>query len=161
MHDGQKPRPLQLNATSRWETVRREQKGPLPLDARLERARGSLYHGRVRTGPQEGERIEGVASGGSATDPRPGASSGRWGSRLAPPSGDRRMLACLPWPAASEDAARQTSPCPAQLADQRHLDRGLLRHRLLRRAARAEHLPPQQRGAAHRLLPGRPPLRER
>ena len=46
-------------------------------------------------------------------------------------------------------------PRPPQLADQRHQHGGHLRHRLLRRAARAEHLPPQQRRAAHRLLPGR------
>ena len=38
---------------------------------------------------------------------------------------------------------------------QRHQHRGHLRHRLVRRAAGAEHLPPQQRRAAHRLLPRR------
>ena len=46
-------------------------------------------------------------------------------------------------------------PRAAPVADQRHLDRGLLRHRLLRRAAGEEHLPAEQRRAAHRLLPGR------
>ena len=40
------------------------------------------------------------------------------------------------------------------VADQRHLDRGHLRDRLVRRAAGAEHHPAQQRRAAHRLLPG-------
>ena len=42
-----------------------------------------------------------------------------------------------------------------ELPHQRHQHRGLLRHRLLRRAAGAEHLPAEQRRAAHRLLPGR------
>jgi hypothetical protein len=37
--------------TSRWESVRREQESTRLLEARSERARGSLHHGGVRAGP--------------------------------------------------------------------------------------------------------------
>jgi hypothetical protein len=49
---GRQSWPSRHQPTSRWESVRRELKGRLPLDARLGRARESLHRGPVRAGPQ-------------------------------------------------------------------------------------------------------------